>query len=276
MTRFVDVDALAALIGDGLRVALPPDYSGVASAVVQRLALRGVRDLRLLCVPQGGYAVDLLIGAGCVASVETAAVTMGELGLAPAFTREVRAGRLPVLDATCPAIHAGLRAAERGVPFLPIRGILGSDLLRVRPDWQVIDNPFATGADPIVVVPAIQPDVSLLHVPVADREGNVWVGVRREMMTMAHAARCTLVSAERIVAGSLLDDERTAAGTIPGLYVNAIAEAPGGAWPLGLFGEYAADHEHLRGYVAQAASAAGSAAYLADLAGELRRRSAAA
>ena len=65
-----------------------------------------------------------------------------------------------MLDATCPAIHAGAARGEKGVPFVPLRGILGSDLLAHRPDWKVIDNPFAAG-DAIVVIPAIRPDVAL-------------------------------------------------------------------------------------------------------------------
>ena len=111
----------------------------------------------------------LLIGAGCVASIEGAAVSLGEHGLAPRFREAVERGTIEMHDATCPAIHAGLVAAEKGVPFLPIRGILGSDVLRYRPDWRVIDNPFAESGDPLVLVPAIRPDVALFHAPMADR-----------------------------------------------------------------------------------------------------------
>ena len=63
------------------------------------------------------------------------------------------AGAMAVLmkDATCPALLAGLVAAQKGAPFMPIRGIIGSDLLRARPDWKVIENPFAPD-DPIVAI----------------------------------------------------------------------------------------------------------------------------
>ena len=58
---------------------------------------------------------------------------------------------MAIRESTCPAIHAALQAAEKGVPFMPLRGLIGSDLLKVRPDWQVIDNPLADGGgDPIV------------------------------------------------------------------------------------------------------------------------------
>ncbi len=183
-------------------------------------------------MPQAGFQADMLIGAGCVAVVETSGVTLGEYGQAPRFREAVSTGLVTIRDSTCPAIHAGLQASEKGVPFIPLRGILGSDLQAHRDDWRVIDNPFAED-DEILLLPAIQPDVALFHAAVADRDGNVWIGVRRELMTMAHASRRTLVTVEEIAEDDLLADDRTAAGTIPALYVTAIAEAREGAWPVG-------------------------------------------
>lgn len=103
--------------------------------------------------------------AGCVAAIETAAVSLGELGNAPRFSAAVEGGRLAVRESTCPAIHAALQAAEKGVPFMPLCGLIGSDLLKVRPDWLVIDNPLAEEGDPIVVLPALKPDIALFHAP---------------------------------------------------------------------------------------------------------------
>jgi glutaconate CoA-transferase subunit A len=244
---FLTVEELAAQIPDGASVAVPADYSGCAMAAVRALIGRSARDLELVTVPQAGLQADMLIGAGCVSVVETSAVTLGEHGQAPRFREAVSKGLVSIRDSTCPAIHAGLQASEKGVPFIPLRGILGSDLLAHRDDWRVIDNPFAEN-DPIVLLPAIQPDVALFHAAVADREGNVWIGVRRELLTMAHAARRTLVTVEEVVEDDLLGDGRTAAGTIPALYVTAVAEAPEGAWPIGLTGRYPADVDHLRRY----------------------------
>ena len=162
-------------------------------------------------------------------------------------------------DSTCPAIHSGLQAAEKGVPFLPLRGVIGSDLVAHRDDWRVIDDPYGHG--PLLLVPAIRPDVALLHAACADRAGNVWIGVRRELMLMAHSARTTLVTVEEVV-DDLLADDRLAAGTIPALYVSASAQAPRGAWPVGLRRTYPRDHAHLRRYAKLAASAEGFADYL--------------
>jgi len=254
-------DAVAGIAG-GARLAIPPDYSGVAMAATRALLRRGTRGLRLVCCPTAGLQADLLIGAGAVAEIETAAVSLGEWGPAPRFTAAVERGAIAIRDATCPAIHAGLQAAEKGVPFMTVRGIIGSDLLAHRDDWRVIENPFAAG-DPIVVVPAIAPDVALFHAALADAQGNVWVGRRRELVTMAHAAARSVVTVEALYDGDLLADERLAAGSLPGLYVHAVALAPSGAWPLAFADLYRADEAHLAAYARDARDDAGFARYLA-------------
>ncbi len=258
------LDDLAARVPDGAKLAVPRDITGPAMAATRALIRRGVRNLHLVCVPTSGLQADLLIGAGCVATLETSAVTLGEFGPAPRFTAAVKAGTIAILDATCPAIHAGLQAAEKGIPFMPLRGVLGSDLVAHRPDWRVIQNPFGDEAgDPILVLPAIRPDLALFHAPRADRFGNVWIGPRRELMTMAHAARETLITVEEVVEGDLLAEDEAAAGTIPALYVSAIAEAKSGAWPLAFHDAYAADAAELADYVKLARTEAGFAQYLA-------------
>lgn len=259
----IGVDQLSAMIPDSASMALAPDYSGCSLEIVRRLIRRGVKDLHLIGVPQLGFQADLLIGAKAASSVETAAVTLGEAGPAPCFTRAIKEGRLRIADSTCPIIHSGLQAAEKGIPFMPIRGVLGSDLVKHRPDWQIIKNPFAND-EPILLVPAIKPDIALFHAAKADRDGNVWIGVRRELMLIAHAAKTTLVTVEEITDGNLLEDDTTAAGTIPSLYVSAIAEALGGARPLGLRGCYERDDPHIAAYAAAAKSDDGFRRYLEE------------
>jgi glutaconate CoA-transferase subunit A len=90
----------------------------------------------------------------------------------------------------------------------------------------------------------------------------VWIGTNRELATMAHAARKTIVTAEALHDGSLLDDPKLAAGTLPGFYVEAVAVAPRGAWPLGLADHYPVDAAHLAEYARLAATAEGFARYL--------------
>jgi glutaconate CoA-transferase subunit A len=253
-------DALAP-IRDGIMLAVPREVAGVPMEATRALIRRGVRKLHLVTLPTSSLQADLLIGAGCVAVLETSAVSLGEFGPAPRFTAAVKSGGIRIKDATCPALHAAFQAAEKGVPFMPLRGIIGSDLLAHRPDWRVIDNPFGAD-DPIVMLPAICPDVALIHAAMADRAGNVWIGRQRELVTMAHASAKTVVTVEKILDGDLLDDPILAAGTLPGFYVEAIAVAERGCWPLGLPDHYGADSAHLGEYARLAATAEGFARYL--------------
>jgi glutaconate CoA-transferase subunit A len=264
MTELVTLEALAASIAPGSRIAIPPDYSGVALAAALELIRRGIGGLHLVTAPASGLQADLLIGAGLVASIETAGVSLGEYGQAERFRAAVSSGAIAIKDATCPALHAAFQAAEKGVPFLPLRGILGTDLLASRPDWKVIQNPFADADDPIVLIPAIQPDVALFHATLADRAGNVWIGVRRELATLAHASKSTLVTVEELHPGDLLDDPQLAAGTLPHLYVTKVALAPGGTWPLALTGRAPADERALAAYAEASRTAAGFSAIVKE------------
>lgn len=167
------VRQLAERIRPGMRLALPVDYAGVSMAMTWAMIERGAGDLHIVCVPTAGMQVDMLIGAGLVKCVETSGLSLGEAGGAPRFNQAIRDGAIEVRDATCPAIHAGLLAAQKGSPFTAMRGLIGTDVLANRPDWKVIQNPLASDTDPIVLIPAIHVDVAVFHAPMADRSGNV-------------------------------------------------------------------------------------------------------
>jgi glutaconate CoA-transferase subunit A len=235
-------DALAP-IKDGCVLAVPRESSGAAMAATRALIRRGIKRLTLIALPTSSLQADLLIGAG------------------PRFTAAILKGSIRMKDATCPALHAAFQASEKGVPFMPLRGLLGTDVLKNRPDWKVIDNPFGN-EDPIVLLPAIKPDVALFHAPMADREGNVWIGRQRELATMAHAAERTIVTVEKLHNGNLLEDKTLAAGALPGFYVDQVTVVERGCWPLPLPEHYALDAEHLKEYVGLAASDEGFAKYL--------------
>ncbi len=261
-TILPDVEALAARIPDGAKLAIIKDC-GVAMAATRALIRRRVRDLHIVTVPTGSFQAELLIAAGCVGTIETSGVTMWEMGQAPAFVRAVKSGGVRIIDSTCPAIYAQIQAGEKGIPFIPMRGLVGSDLLGARDDYKIIDNPFAED-DPIVVLPAIVPDIALFHAPLADRQGNVWVGRQGNLRTLAHAAKASLVTVEEITDDDLMEDEKLASGAILALYISGIAQAPKGAWPLALPGCYGEDSGYLAGYCRAAASEDGLAAWLAD------------
>jgi glutaconate CoA-transferase, subunit A len=255
------LDEALAPIADGAMLAVPRESSGVAMAATRALIRRGVKRLHLVTLPTSTLQTDLLIGAGCVAMLETSAVSLGEFGPAPRFNAAVLAGTIQLRDSTCPALHAQFQAVEKGVPFMPLRGLIGSDVLAQRSDWKIADNPFGNN-DPIVLLPALKPDVVLFHAAVADHAGNVFIGTQRELVTMAHAAHKTIVTVEKMHDGDLLRDPLLAAGTLPGFYVESIAVEPRGAWPLALPDHYAIDAEHMAEYARLAATPDGFADYV--------------
>jgi len=264
----VSIEELAARIVDGTHLAIPVDFnaffSGAAMEVTRHLVRAGRRKLRLLVMPSNGMQADILIGAGCVSELEAGAMLMPELGTPPRFSDAMRSGRLQVRDSTCPAIFHGLGAAEKGIPFIPMAGVIGADVVARRADWKVIADPFDPDHD-ILLVPAIRPDIALFHAPLADRHGNVWLGRRREVALLAHAARQTLVTAERIFDGDLMNTPLYEDGTLSGVYVHAVAHCPGGSWPLDAGSDAPGDTTQLRRYFEAARTEEGFARYLEDV-----------
>jgi len=269
VSDLVDLNALASRIEDGSLVALAgtfsADFSAASMAATRALIRRGVRGLHLLGVPGLSLQADMLIGAGCVSTIQSGSVLLYEYGSANRFVAAQKAGSICVKDSTCPAIHAGLIAGEKGLPFMPVRGLIGSDILRHRSEqdgWRVIDNPYAHD-DPIVAVPALRPDVALFHAPLADREGNVWVGRRSELVTMAHAARTVLVTFEAFHDGNLAESDALSPATLRGMFVTALSHQPNGSWPLSGGADRPEDAAHLREYARLSKTDEGFAEYLA-------------
>src|SRR5579883_942427 len=183
-------DAIAA-IPDGSSIALGGNtVHRSPSAAVHELVRQGKRDLTIVKTA-GGYDVDLLCGAGCVARLLVAYVGFENLqGLAPRFRAAVEAGRVALEEQTCPTVIAGLRAAAQGVPFMPIAGMSGSDLVPGR--FRSVANPYGDGE--VVTVPAILPAWAVIHVQEADAAGNARIyGTQFEDVLMSKAARQVLI-----------------------------------------------------------------------------------
>lgn len=268
--NLVDLETLVSHVSTGSLLALPSnvsaEFSGISMVATRALIRNSVKGLHLVAVPSTGLQADLLIGAGSVESLLTGSILLYEYGRANRFFEAQKAGLLKVKDSTCPAIHAGFIAAEKGLPFMPLRGLIGSDVLqhRISEDgWRCIDNPFAKN-DPIVIVPPIQPDVCLLHVPLADRNGNVWIGRRSEFSTIARASNKTLVTFENYFDGDLMAVEDKAPATIPALYITALSHQPKGSWPLHGGKAYLEDATHLRKYAEMSQTKVGFSEYLAQ------------
>lgn len=259
-------DALARHIHNGASVTVNKgDEADVPMSLAFAMIRKGLRDLHIVTLPTCAYPVsgmmlDLLIGAGCVASVETSGISLHELGPAPRFSAAVKAGSLRVIDATCPAVYAGLQAGVKGQPFAPLRGLIGSDVQKHRPDYKIIQNPYSEAPDPIVLVPAIQTDVAIFHAALADTEGNVWIGRDRDRLNAAQAADLTLVTVDAVIEGNLLKDPLRCGGVISAMHVDAICVDPRGCWPMDSHGH--TDLDAVRVYQEAARSDDGFAAYL--------------
>ena len=207
-------DALAALVPDGALLAMPPDNSLPSVAIAKALVRRGARNLR--AARRAGVGLRdrhpdrrrLRGGAGDLRRVAGRGRLRAALLGRPARGAHHHARRhLP----GHPFDAAGRR---EGHPLhAAARRSSASDILANRPDWKVVPNPFAEdGEDPIVLLPARQPDFAIFHAAMADSEGNVWLGRRRECATIAHASKAALVTVERFVDGNFLEDERLAPG----------------------------------------------------------------
>ncbi len=230
-------------------------------------------------VHSGGQALDLLIGAGCVRAVEIAYGANGRFApTCVCFRRMVERGELLVEDYSNYQMTLRFLAGAMGVPFLPVRSGMGTDIVRRwgfdaemrRGDARlasrklvVLDDPFAESSpEPIVLVPAINPDVTVIHAQQADTQGTVRIaGLTFADVEQARAARHVIVTCEELVEPAELRAEPDR-NQIPFFAVDAVVHVPFGAHPTACYGFYDYDAHHLHAYRAAAADEAQFAAYL--------------
>src|SRR5262245_11479446 len=205
---------------------------------VRALAARRPKDLELVTFT-GSLDVELLIASGSLRAVRASHVSLGEVGRAELFQAAVMAGEIEDLEESEWMLLGRLRAAAAGMPFLPTRAALGSDLAAARGLREVAD-PY-TGTT-YLAMPALAPDVAIIHAWRADAAGNVQMPWPPDHLAdvdvlLARAARQTIVTVERIVpAGEIA---RTADRTVLfGFEVRAVVEAPRGASPTGSPSDY--------------------------------------
>jgi len=194
--------------------------------------------------------VDLLLGAGVCRSVHTSYVGFEQLGLAPNFTRLAKAGEIGVNEYSEYLFVTGLRAAQMGLPFLPTRGALGSQLLE-QGGFHQVSCPY-TGQK-LVAVPALSPDVAIIHVALADVFGNVYAPEIPDFLlgydfVLARAAKKVIVSAEKVI-GPGEGRKFSARAALFSYEVDAVVEVPRGAHPGGLPPDYGPDYLHLMEYL---------------------------
>ena len=239
-------EAATALIRDGDHVAIGGTlYSRTPMALVFAL-LRHRRRHLTVSRPLACYEIELFLVTGALDRLVTSWVGIGTpWGLPRIFRHYVESGQASYDEWSHLAIGLRYKAGAMGVPFLPTLSMLGSDLAAAL-DLQTVTCPY-TGQR-LAAVPALNPDVALIHAHRADMFGNAQVdGYRHMDADMARAARTVIVSAEQIVSPEEIaaSPDRT---MLPHFAVDAVVEAPHGAYPHECYGRYGPDLEHFDSY----------------------------
>jgi glutaconate CoA-transferase, subunit A len=248
-------DGAAVALGTALECLIP--FAAAHELIRQRR-----RDLTLVG-PISDVCFDQLIAAGCARRVVAAWVGNVQHGSGYGFRRAVEHGlpvRLEVEDHSNFTIALALEAAALGVPYLPTRTLLGSDILARNPRLRTAACPF-TG-DPLVLVPALAPDVAVLHVQRADAEGNcqAW-GPTGVSAAAGKASRAVVVVCEELVPPEVIRSDPNRL-LIPGFRVSAVVHLPRGAHPSPVQGHYNRDHALYADYHRRSATAEGAEAWL--------------
>jgi glutaconate CoA-transferase subunit A len=248
-------DGAAVVLGAALEALIP-------FAAAHELIRQGRRDLTLIG-PISDVCFDQLVAAGCARRLVAAWVGSVQHGSGYAFRRAVEEGiphPLEVEDHSNLSLALALEAAALGVPYLPTRSLLGSDLLARSSRLRAAACPF-TG-DPLVLVPALAPDVAILHVQRADAEGNcqVW-GPTGVTAAAGRASRRVIVTCEELVAPDVVrgDPDRT---VLPGFLVTAVVPLPWGAHPSPVQGHANRDHALYADYHRASATPEGARRWL--------------
>lgn len=176
----------------------------------------------------------LLLGGGCVSRIDVGFAAVGEKVL----TEAVQDGRVSLTEWTNDSLTLRLLAGSMGVPFLPTRALLGTDTLTYS-GAKVVEDPFS--GKPICLVPALNPDVGLIHAHQADIHGNARVlGASTAPLEQAMASKKVIVQAEEIIDSEEIR-RHPAKTTIPYYFVDAVVHVPFGAYPGTCPGVYVAD-----------------------------------
>ncbi len=248
MSKLVTMrEAIATHVSDGASVAMGLQLEQMIPFAAGHEIMRQKKRGLTLIGPISDILFDQMIGAGCVERVIAAWVGNVMMGSAYSFRRAVETGEIRVFDMTNFSIALALQAGAMGVPFIPARTAMGSDVAKGNHFFYQVFSPFE-GKEPLLAVRAIQPDVTIVHVQRADEDGNAhcW-GNFGVMIDGVRAAKKVIVVAEEIVASEVIasDPNRT---VIPGFLVSAVIEEPLGAHPSPVQGYYKRDDAMFRQY----------------------------
>ena len=246
--KFVPLSELAARVPDGASLAIGGSFLHRGpNAFVRELIRQQKRHLDII-KQSPGYDLDILCRAGCVAKARAGIVAMeGNFGLAPWYRRAVEQQQIELEEHACMTLTAGLRAAAYGVPFQPVGGVHGSDLARLN-KWVSITDPYGSGQE-VWIVPAIRPDIAVIHVNEANELGDGRVyGTYNWDRIMSRAAKRVFLVAERMASVRSFQDQPELT-LIPSFMVQGVSIVPHGAWPGSCWPLYEVDYPAVEDYL---------------------------
>ena len=239
-SRIEAIDDAMSTISDGMMIAIgePPPMAAIRNLLRRRLTQ--------LTVIASGFALDVLIAGGCVAKAISYYAGGGfGVPVVPSFRRAAESGEIEVWECDEGILTSGLEAAAKGLPYLPWRGGVGTSIPEVNRDLLPIVDPI--GGESLLAVPALCPDVALLHAAYADPFGNVrhcdgpgWLD-----LFLARAARRTIVQVEQVISNEEVRAHPWST-TIAG--ADAVLRMPYGAHPFYSRGHYVQDVDFLNRY----------------------------
>ncbi len=234
-------EAIDHFVPDGSSVAMGLALESlIPFAAAHEMIRQRKRDLTLIG-PISDILFDQIIGAGCVRKIRAAWVGNVVTGSSYSFRQGIESGQLQIEDHSNLTLAMALRAGAMGVPFMPTRTALGSDLFKTNPNLKRTTCPF-TG-DLLTAVAAINPDVAIIHLQRSDEQGNAhgWgnLGVCRDACL---ASRRVIITAEEIVSPDVISSDPNRVIT-PGFRVSAVVHRPFGGHPSPVAGYYNRDHQ---------------------------------
>jgi acyl CoA:acetate/3-ketoacid CoA transferase alpha subunit len=230
-------EAVDRYVADGDYIVWECNYLQRGPSALLREVIRQRKQRLWVCGKFSWVLVAMLVEAGCCDRAD-----MGFFIGGAAMNRAILEGRLAIYEYSNVVMTARLRAGAMGASFIPIRSLGGTDNFK-HSGAKLIEDPY-TG-DPTVIVPALNPDVALIHVHQADVHGNARIfGAGISDVESALASRKVVLSAEEIVD---IEDIRHNPGLtkIPYYAVDAVVHAPFGAYPGECPGHYASDTQHV-------------------------------
>ena len=248
MDKLVDAREALSVIRDGMTIGIGgwgPRRKPMA--LVRELLRSDVRDLTV--ISYGGADVGLLCAAGKVRKVIFAFVSLDFVPLEPGFRKARESGAVEVMEIDEGMMLLGLRAGAWGLPFIPTQVGLGTDVVRNNPDIAIVDSPYDDRE--WLAMPALRPDVSLIHVTNADRRGVCEIASPDHYMDdwFARAAKHTIVSTEAIVDSSHFHNPDVARRVFwERNHTQAVVEIAGGAHPSSSDPAYGFDVAHYKTY----------------------------